>query len=94
MRQGAVAWGAGQLLRMRKVVAPASSCLAQNVAGLSEQGWNVDNGERVGAGDHQNVSGLHSGERLAGPQHRQGTFQAAQIEGLFRHLKGSRGSQK
>ena len=37
---------------------------------------------------------LHSGERLAGPQHRQRAFQAAQIEGLFRHLKGSRGSQK
>ena len=49
----------------------------QNVAGLSEQGWNVDGRERVGAGDDQNVSGLHSGERLAGPQHRQRAFQAA-----------------
>ncbi len=38
----------------------------QIVAGLSEQGWNVDDGERVGAGDDQNVSGLHSGEKTAG----------------------------
>jgi hypothetical protein len=57
----------------------------QNVAGLSEQGWNVDGREWVGAGHDQDVAGLQPGQRLAGPQHRQRALEAAQIERLFRH---------
>ena len=57
----------------------------QDVAGLCKQGWNVDGGERVGAGHDQNIPGPHPRQRLAGPQYRQRTLEAAQIEGLFRH---------
>src|ERR1700677_3908326 len=53
------------------------------IAGLRDQHWNIDGGERVGAGDDQDVASLQSGERLAGPQYRQWAFEAAQIVGLF-----------
>src|SRR5262249_53105312 len=66
----------------------------QHVAGLGEQGGNVDRCQRVGAGDEQNVSSLHSGQRLAGPQHRQRALEAAQIKGLFGHRPGDAESQK
>ncbi len=55
------------------------------VAGLGDQHRNVDGGEGVGTGDDQEVAGRQAGERLAGPQYRQRTFEATQIVGLFHH---------
>ena len=66
--------------------------LLQRIAGFPQQGRNVDAGERIGAGDDQDIAGLHAGEGLARPQDRQRTFEAAQIEGLFRHRQGSQKS--
>ena len=71
---------------IRKVSTGASlRVVFERIAGLPQQVGNIDAGERIGAADDQNVAGRHAGKRFAGAQHRQRAFEAAQVEGLFRH---------
>ena len=57
----------------------------QPVARLPHQIRNVDAGEWIGAFHDQEIARPHAGERLARAQRREGAFEAAQVEGLFRH---------
>jgi hypothetical protein len=61
----------------------------QRVAGFAQQIWNIDTGKWIGARHNQNVARLHAGKRLACSQHRERAFEAAKIESLFRHRRGS-----
>ena len=71
---------------IRKVSTGASLRISSSASPVSRSSaGNIDAGQRIGAADHQNVAGRHAGQRLTGAQHRQRAFEAAQIEGLFRH---------
>src|SRR5579871_94628 len=61
----------------------------ERVAGLVQQVRDVDAGERIGAFDDQDLARLHGLERLAGAQRRERAFEAAQVEGVFRHVRPS-----
>ncbi len=61
----------------------------QHVAGFAQQTGNIDAGKWIGARHNQNVARLHAGKRLACSQHRKRAFEAAKIESLFRHRRGS-----
>ena len=58
----------------------------QRVAGLVQQIRNIDPGQRIGALDDQNIARCHAAQRLPGAQRRQRAFEAAQVDGFFRHF--------
>lgn len=52
----------------------------QRVAGLMQRIRNFDAGERISASDNPTIASRELSQHLAGPQDRQRTVQAAQIE--------------
>ena len=52
----------------------------QGVAGLSEEMWKVDHGQRIGAQDVEPSPGRKARQRTARPQYRHGAFEPAKIE--------------
>jgi hypothetical protein len=61
----------------------------QRVAVLIQKLRNVDDGERVSASDNPMIASRELSQHLAGPQDRQRTVQAAQIERHRRTQKSS-----
>jgi hypothetical protein len=55
----------------------------ENVSGLIEQVGDVDRSERIGAFNQDHVAGGLSLEDFFGPQRRERTLQAAQIDRFF-----------
>lgn len=73
---------------MKKAVIPGA--FFKPVAGFVQQMRNVERRHGVGANDGQRIARNECRQRLAGPQGRQRTFQALEIENGMGHVRKGR----